>query len=323
MVDTINKKYRNHNPLYRQSVGIKRDANVGISQSTLSSCTLKAGKLLLSVVAAMKAELLAGAYIQADETTVPVQSERTKGKNHQGYLWEYSRPGELVVYDFQMGRGREGPAGFLEGFEGRLQSDGYAAYCEIGGPGLLHFGCWAHVRRKFFEASESSVPGTRGAWPWWSRLESFTRWNGSLERQSSRRSGAGGAASEGVSGAFGCGKGAGGGGSGRGLAQEWTGQGVQLRAQAVGRLECYAGPGHGMVEIDNNWAENAKRPIALGRKNWIQIGSEKSRPEDRGDPVGLGDMQTAWGARAGPPVGRVAAAFLSGDAARVEGFDAD
>ena len=66
VVDTIIKKYRDHNPLYRQSVGVKRDANVEISQSTLSSCTLKAGELLLSVVAAMKAELLAGAYIQAD-----------------------------------------------------------------------------------------------------------------------------------------------------------------------------------------------------------------------------------------------------------------
>ena len=133
VVDTIIKKYRDHQPLYRQSVGVRRDANVEISQSTLSSCTLKAGELLLSVVAAMKAELLAGAYIQADETTVPVQSERTKGKNHQGYLWEYSRPGELVVYDFQMGRAREGPANFLEGFDGRLQSDGYAAYGKIGG----------------------------------------------------------------------------------------------------------------------------------------------------------------------------------------------
>ena len=59
-----------------------------------------------------------------------------------------------MVYDFQMGRAREGPANFLEGFEGRLQSDGYAAYGKIGGPGLLHFGCWAHVRRKFFEASK-------------------------------------------------------------------------------------------------------------------------------------------------------------------------
>ena len=45
------------------------------------------------------------------------------------------------------------------------------------------------------------------------------------------------------------------------------------------RVERYAGPGHGMVEIDNNWAENAMRGIALGRKNWIQIGSESSGPK--------------------------------------------
>ena len=45
------------------------------------------------------------------------------------------------------------------------------------------------------------------------------------------------------------------------------------------RLERYAAVGNGMVEIDNNWAENAMRPIALGRKNWIQIGSEGSGPK--------------------------------------------
>ena len=93
---------------------------VEISQSTLSSSVLRAGELLLGVVAEMKVQLLAGGYIQADETTVPVQSERTRGRNHQAYLWEYSTPGGVVLYDFQMGRARSGPAGFLKGFGGRL-----------------------------------------------------------------------------------------------------------------------------------------------------------------------------------------------------------
>ena len=278
VVDTIIKKYRDHNPLYRQSVGVKRDANVEISQSTLSSCTLKAGELLLSVVAAMKAELLAGAYIQADETTVPVQSERTKGKNHQGYLWEYSRPGELVVYDFQMGRGREGPASFLEGFEGRLQSDGYPAYGKTGGPGLLHFGCWAHVRRKFFEASKLDPRDARSVAvvvaigklyevERQAREAKLT----ALEREALRQrecpallAAVKALVEEGAAVA---------------LPKSGLGRACGYALKQWERLECYAGAGHGMVEIDNNRAENAMRPIALGRKNWIQIGSEQAGPK--------------------------------------------
>jgi transposase len=75
-----------------------------------------------------------------------------RGKNHLAYLWQYSRPGGAVVFDFRMGREREGPKRFLGNFEGILQSDGYGAYDHIGGPKLVHAACWAHARRKFFEA---------------------------------------------------------------------------------------------------------------------------------------------------------------------------
>jgi hypothetical protein len=68
----------------------------------------------------MAQELLAGNYIQADETPVGVQSERVRGKNHQAYLWQYSQPSAVVVFDFRMGREREGPKRFLGNFEGIL-----------------------------------------------------------------------------------------------------------------------------------------------------------------------------------------------------------
>jgi len=57
-----------------------------------------------------------------------------------------------VVFDFRMGREREGPKRFLGNFEGILQSDGYGAYDHVGGAGIVHAACWAHARRKFFEA---------------------------------------------------------------------------------------------------------------------------------------------------------------------------
>ena len=75
-----------------------------------------------------------------------------RGKNHQACLWQYSRPRGSVVFDFRLGREREGPRRFLGNFEGLLQSDGYGGYDHIGGKGIVHAACWAHARRKFFDA---------------------------------------------------------------------------------------------------------------------------------------------------------------------------
>ena len=76
----------------------------------------------------MGQELLAGNYIQAGETPVPVQMHDGRGKNHQAYLWQYCQPGGSTIFEFRLGRDREGPKQFLGSFEGILQSDGYAAY---------------------------------------------------------------------------------------------------------------------------------------------------------------------------------------------------
>jgi len=70
---------------------------------------------------------------------------------NSAYLWQYSRPGGVVVFDFRMGRQRERPRRFLGNFEGILQSDGYAPYDHAGGPNIVHAACWAHARRKFFQ----------------------------------------------------------------------------------------------------------------------------------------------------------------------------
>jgi transposase len=95
---------------------------------------------------------ISGSYIQADETPVDVQTREGRGQNHQAYLWQYSCPGGTVVFDFRLGRGRDGPKRFLGQFEGILQTDGYAAYDQIGGTRMVHAACWAHARRQFFEA---------------------------------------------------------------------------------------------------------------------------------------------------------------------------
>src|SRR6202045_4325951 len=113
---------------------------------------MRVGELLRPITAAMGQELLSGSYIQADETTVGVQMHDGRGKNHRAYLWQYSRPSSPVDFDFRMGREREGPKLFLGKFAEILQSDGYGAYDHIGGEGMVHAACWAHARRKFFDA---------------------------------------------------------------------------------------------------------------------------------------------------------------------------
>jgi transposase len=127
IINTIVAKYCDSLPLYRQSVILKRDTGLDICRSTMDGWVMHVGELLLPVVRRMRGELLDGSYIQADETPVGVQMHDRRGKNHQAYLWQYGTPGGGVVFDFRMGREREGPKQFLQQFNGILQTDGYAA----------------------------------------------------------------------------------------------------------------------------------------------------------------------------------------------------
>ncbi len=134
VIDTVVAKYCDHLPLYRQQAILEREAGVEISRATLDGWVMRVGELLQPVVAAMRQDLLRASYLQADETTVPVQMHDKRGADHQAYLWQYGKPGGETVFEFQLGRGREGPKKFLGEWEGILQTDGYQAYDNIGGP---------------------------------------------------------------------------------------------------------------------------------------------------------------------------------------------
>ncbi len=278
VIDAILRKFCDHNPFYRQAASIERDAGVPVSQATLGSAVLRAGELLRCVSAAMRAELLAGEYIQADETTVPVRSEKTVGRNHQGYLWEYGRPGGPVVYNFRMGREREGPRSFLGKFNGKLQSDGYQGYDEIGGKGLVHFGCFAHARRKFVDAAKLDPKDEQCAWILEQirqlyAVESEAREAGLdvVGREALRRQKSVGLL-KGIQEAIESAR-------ADALPQSALGKACAYALGQWTRLARYAEAGNGIVEIDNNWAENAMRGVALGRKNWLHVGSEEAGPK--------------------------------------------
>jgi transposase len=94
IIEAVIAKYCASLPLYRQQAMIKRDAGVEIALSTLNDGVLRVGELLIPVSAAMKREVLATTYIQADETPVGVQTHDKRGRNHQAYMWQYGSPGK-------------------------------------------------------------------------------------------------------------------------------------------------------------------------------------------------------------------------------------
>src|SRR6266404_3336964 len=85
---------------------------IDLALAILDGWVMRVGELLRPITAAMGQELLSGSDIQVDETTVGVQMHDGRGKNHQAYLWQYSHPAGPVVFDFRLGREREGPKRF-------------------------------------------------------------------------------------------------------------------------------------------------------------------------------------------------------------------
>jgi transposase len=272
VIDTIIRKYCDHIPLHRQSVILEREAGLMISRATLDGWTLKVGELLIPVVSAMRRELLGGDYIQADETPVDVQLHEGRGKNHQSYLWLFGRPGGTVVFDFRMGRGREGPKQFLGQFEGILQTDGYAAYEQVGGLKMVHAACWAHARRLFFEAMQlyPKDPIATGIVAHFAIDAEARRRRLSIGERDRLRQQKAIPLLEAI------------------REKIEVSQYAALPASALGKA-CRYTLGlwrkltkflkHPILELSNNLAENSMRPVALGRKNWLHVGSPQAGPK--------------------------------------------
>jgi transposase len=275
IIEALAAKFQQHQPIYRQCANLWENYGIDLSRATLNNAILSAAALLVPVAAAMAAALKIEDYIQADETTVPCQDPQTKGKNHQAYLWEYSRPGGEVVFQFQWGRGRAGPKEFLQGFKGILQSDGYKAYDKLG-EGITYLACMAHIRREFVDAAKLAPedPIPRELIGKFGELYAIERQAKELNLDGAARR----ALRQGQS---------------KPLMQALKNRIMEVRQSATPssqiakacdyalnqwtRMEGYLE--HGRVEIDNNWCEGSMRPIALGRKNWLHIGDASAGPK--------------------------------------------
>jgi transposase len=121
---------------------------------------LGVGQLLIPVVDVMLRDLLAGGYIQADETHCGVRTPDRKGVLHKAYFWQCSSPDKGVVFDFEMTRAGEVPQKIFKDYSGILHTDGYAAYGEkVGAAGMIHACCMSHARRKFIDALKVQIKG--------------------------------------------------------------------------------------------------------------------------------------------------------------------
>jgi hypothetical protein len=120
IIDFLVSKYCDASPLYRQRAILLRDLDIDVALSTINDAVLHVGELLIPIVDVMARGLLAGNYIQADETYVGVQTEEKKGRNHTGYFWQYSAPMKGVVFDFEMTRSKEVPKVFFKDYGGIL-----------------------------------------------------------------------------------------------------------------------------------------------------------------------------------------------------------
>ena len=108
VIETVVSKYCDHLPLYRQAAILERETGIEIGRATLDGWVMRVGELLMPVAEAMRRNLPTAAYLQADETTVPVQMRDGRGSDHQAYLWQYGQPRGETVFEFQLGRGRSG-----------------------------------------------------------------------------------------------------------------------------------------------------------------------------------------------------------------------
>ena len=276
VINTVIAKYCDHLPLYRQQAILEREAGVEISRATLDGWVMRVGELLEPIVRTMRRDLLAEPYLQADETTVPVQMHDQRGSDHQAYLWQYGKPGGETVFEFQLGRGRDGPRKFLGEWEGILQTDGYQAYDGVGGPKMVHVGCWAHARRKFVDAVKVN-PQDAAAINMVTRMDALflvdrhaRQQHLSVEDRLALR---------------------------RAHAESWAAEihdecaslrTTVLPKSALGQAVTYTlnmWPklrrcfDYAEVDLSNNLAENSMRPVALGRKNWLHVGSAQSGPK--------------------------------------------
>lgn len=265
-------KYMDHLPLHRQLQRFER-AGLTIAQSTINGWTKNGLDLLVGLYELHKQQILSSGYINADETGIRVQDDDKKGKTHKGFYWVYhSQELKASLFDYQPGRGREGPHNLLKNYQGFLQSDGYKVYDEFASKkGITHLLCMTHARRYFIEALDNNPLLAEHALKMFQQLYAIEARikNVRLKKDEVLRL----RQSEAVPVL-------------KAMKQWMTDQYIKLLPTSpIRKAIAYCLPRwdklsiyttDARLNIDNNPVENAIRPVAIGRKNYLFAGSHEA-----------------------------------------------
>jgi transposase len=266
-------KFADHLPLYRLEQIAARQG-VTLARSTLAEWLGKVGVALQPLCDRLAQLLRQRPCLHADETPVR-QLDPGQGTTRQAYLWAYRSNSldegpPIIVFDYQTGRAGAHARAFLEGWRGHLMVDDYAGYKALFSDGVTELACLAHVRRKFFDLhAANGSPVAAKALQRIGALYAIERQAVSLmpeERLQLRRSQALPVLADlhawllAMQPALAPGSG--------------TRNAIEHALKRWPALVRYADSG--TFPIDNNAVENAIRPIAIGKKNWLFAGSERA-----------------------------------------------
>ena len=269
LAQIIIDKYTDHLPVHRQIQRFGREG-IKLSSSTLTDWIGGTCTLLEPLYDTLKANVLSSHYLQADETPIKVLDKDKKGTTHRGYHWVYHAPVErLVLFDYREGRGREGPQEILKDFTGHLQTDGYAVYQDFDKKSTIKpFNCMAHARRKFDEAKDNDLVRASYALTEIQKVYAIERQAKNETLSTKQRQALRQEQSLPILQAL----------------KDWMlenykmvlpksaiGQALHYSLERFDKLMLYTTDGK--LEVDNNLIENAIRPVAIGRKNYLFAGS--------------------------------------------------
>jgi transposase len=281
IIDFLVGKYCDSVPIYRQRAILWRDLGIDVALTTINDGVLRVGELLIPVVDVMLRDLLTGGYVQADETYCGVQTAERKGENHKAYFWQYSSPGKGVVFDFEMTRSGEVPRAVFKDFSGILHTDGYAGYNQdVGAKGMIHACCMSHARRKFIDAlkvrekaraTDAELERVVVLMDGLFAMDREAReQNLSLENRHALRKERAPAMLDELQSLLLKMK-------DRVMPKSAEGKAVAYTLTRWEKLTRFMQ--HPVIELSTNWAENSMRPIVIGRKNWLHIGSKEAGPK--------------------------------------------
>jgi len=266
-------KFGDHLPLYRQEDFFARHG-LHIPRSTQCDWVKAAAELLTPLHERQKELVLQSSVLWTDDTPVTVLTGGKQG-SRKGRFWTYiGEEYPYSVYDFTESRARDGPARFLVGFQGYLQADAYGGYDHIylgSNDAIREVACWAHARRKFFEAKGGSPRESHQILEWIGQLydiEDRARELSAPARASLRQEEAEPVLDriEAYLAEL----------ARRALPKSALGTAVSYAQNQWQALRRYTADGR--LTIDNNVSERTLRHQAIGRKNWLFLGNQKAGP---------------------------------------------